>query len=382
MHIVHLLSNPNVGGAETFALNVTRSWQRAGHCVRVVNLWEDIAGIRQIFESAGVEYMSIPCGHRRINFRRLGRVFRFFRENPPDIALVYGLRLQLMMRLFRGRLPRQTRVLTMLRGADPWRKIWHILMDRWTVRRFDCHVACSQAVQDIFLRREHYPPNRTLCIPNGIDLVRFARKQTKPISRQELGIPDNAVVCTTVANFRSIKGHSFLIDSMIANAQAMLDQPIWFLWLGKDQGELAGYSQRLSEAGLAHRVVIPGQVLDVRPYLAASNLFILPSESEGMPRALMEAMAMGLPAVATNVDGTGEVLRNGIDGYLVEYGDVEAMAGRILELADEPDRCKAMGESAIQRIRENFDIDSIAEEYLKLFGSLLEESRSGVNNCV
>ena len=168
------------------------------------------------------------------------------------------------------------------------------------------------------------------------------------------------------------------------HARRLRSLDLCFLWLG-DHGEawetLRG---RMAAAGLADRVMAPGQIADVRPYLAASDLFVLPSQSEGMPRALMEAMAMGLPAIATNVGGVPDVLRHGRDGVLVPHGDSDAIgrghchAGLRFRFAGVPGVRRA--DAVSRRVS---TLTAVADEYLMLFDCLRtsapSDRKSGLN---
>ncbi len=373
MRIALLYSNPSIGGAETFGVAVSKCW-RPEHDVAIVNAWPGGGELREYAQEQQVPFIAIDSGSGLLAPRNLQKLLAVLMTGRFDIVMVFGLRLQLVMRLLGvSRLPLASWI-TMLRGLDPWRRWHHVLADRWTQHRFSCHVACSRAVFHTWLRREKYPAGRVVVIPNGIDVAYFAPGAAAPAARSELGIPRGATLCATVANLRSIKGHGFLTDTLVRHAERFRALGLWFLWLGGHQQSWEPVRSRLAAAGLADRVLAPGRVRDVRPYLAAADLCVFPSQSEGMPRALMEAMSLGIPAVATDVGGTSEVLRHSRDGVLVGYGDVDAMANAIASLASDPIRRRNLGESARQRIRSAFDIQAVSEEYLTLFECLRDDS--------
>ncbi|HBO44493.1 MAG TPA: hypothetical protein DD670_11275, partial [Planctomycetaceae bacterium] len=222
--------------------------------------------------------------------------------------------------------------------------------------------------------------DRLVLIPNGIDVRGFSPSAFPRRTRRELGLPERGLVCTTVANMRPVKGYDFLVDSLTRHTKRLKTFDLSFLWLGDHHEQWRGLKRRLDDAGLGGRVFAPGIVTDVRPYLAASDLFVLPSQSEGMPRALMEAMAMGIPAVATNVGGTSDVLRHDKDGILVSHGDHEALANAILELSSNTARREAMGRSAKHRIADCFDIRIVGKEYLRLFECLRDSTEPDVSS--
>jgi glycosyltransferase involved in cell wall biosynthesis len=122
---------------------------------------------------------------------------------------------------------------------------------------------------------------------------------------------------------------------------------------------------------LAGRVVVRGYQHDVRPYLAAMDIFVLPSRSEGMPNALMEAMSMGCACVTTRVGGTGELLDDGRAGVVVDYGDREALAARIVELVDDQEKRRLLGVLARKRMVDHFSMERWMDDYQNLYDDAL-----------
>jgi glycosyltransferase involved in cell wall biosynthesis len=378
MRIALLYSNPCIGGAETFGLAAAARWSKR-HDVAIVNLWNGGGLLKEASRVAGVRFIAIDGGARWFRPSAAWKLRSALAAETPDIVCVFGFRLQLLTRILRSYLTPAAIWVTMLRGEDAWRNRAHVLADRWTQHRFACHVGCSRAICGLWAAREQYPVNRLVFIPNGIDLSRFSPSRSSSPLRRELGLPESGLLCVTIANMRPVKGYDFLVDSLAKNAQRFGALDISFLWVGGHHGQWELLRQRLRDAGLNERVIAPGCVADVRPYLAASDLCVLPSQSEGMPRALMEAMAMGLPVVATNVGGIPDVVRDGRDGLLVPYGDQESLASAICSLAADRARLRRMGESARERIAASFDIEAVADEYTRLFEFLRDCALSDVD---
>jgi len=375
LRIRHFFSNPMIGGAESFALSISPFWQRMGHDVTVVNLWNGGGGLKKACEKEGIPITLIDAGCRRFYLKAISKVHRFVQSDQVDINLVYGVRLQLLMRLIRSGC-NTSQWITMLRGQNPWRKNWHSLLDRWTQGRFSCHVGCSREICRTWAVRERYHADRLFYIPNGIALSQYPQLPKKLQARAELNLPANAILAITVANLRPIKGHKFFLNSLAEIADWIRTTQLYFLWLGSDMGLWEKMRAQLSRMGLTDRVIYRGAVHNIPQYLEASDFFILPSESEGMPRALMEAMAASLPVVATNVGGTPDVLRDEVDGFLVDYGDKLTLADRIRKMVLSESIRKAMGKSARERIETTFDMETIAAEYVKLFW-LMQNSSLG-----
>ncbi|MFW6193864.1 MAG: glycosyltransferase, partial [Gemmatimonadota bacterium] len=125
--------------------------------------------------------------------------------------------------------------------------------------------------------------------------------------------------------------------------------------------------------GLDNRVHLLGLRSDVADLLAGSDLFLLSSVSEAASLSILEAMAVGLPVVATRVGGNPEVVVEGETGHLVPPGDLEAFADRVVELLRRPDLRRRMGEAGRRRVRTEFHLDRVADRYLRLYGELVGE---------
>lgn len=209
-------------------------------------------------------------------------------------------------------------------------------------------------------------------IKNGIDVTHYAaRPEERAALRTRLGVPPDAPLVGTVAVFRRQKR----LDLWLEAAARLVANPgpgarAQFLLVG--DGPLRDEVRALVRAlGLEGRVHLPGLQEDVRPYLWAMDLFLSSSEFEGLPVALLEAMAAGVPPVVTRVGGVPEVVEPGRSGLLVEFGDPGALAAEAARLlADEPVRL-AMGQAATVRVREAFDVARMAGELERLYAEIL-----------
>jgi glycosyltransferase involved in cell wall biosynthesis len=129
-------------------------------------------------------------------------------------------------------------------------------------------------------------------------------------------------------------------------------------------------AKRLAALGLGAKVQLLGERRDVAVILALSDLFVLPSRWEGMPNAVLEAMAAGLPVLATRVDGTLDVVRDGETGILVPPGDDRALAAALLAIGRDPARRRSLGAAGRRRTEEAFSIDRFVDGFERLYLSL------------
>ncbi len=205
--------------------------------------------------------------------------------------------------------------------------------------------------------------NRIRVIPNGIDISRFGNGGDRATIRRALGLPDDAVIGMCTARLARQKGHSWFITA--ANPVLTRFPKLHFVLVG-DGPLRKEMTEQVRGTGLEGRVLLLGERTDVSELLAGSDLFVLPSLWEGMSLALLEAMASGLPVIATDVSGTRQVIRDGVDGLLVTPQDRGALQTALIELLTNPVRAKGLGQAARARV-ESFTIEKRARAYLDLY---------------
>jgi glycosyltransferase involved in cell wall biosynthesis len=218
------------------------------------------------------------------------------------------------------------------------------LLLRLVIPRFDAVIAVSAGAQQSMPRRLR---ERVRVIVHGV-VLDDARgdEDDRRRTRRELGISDDEVVIVSVANLRREKGHDVLLQA----AQVLLrdDVPVRFLLVG--DGELAGDVRALHSAlDLDDRVRFLGSRLDAIRILAASDVFVLASLHEGFPVSLMEALAVGVPVVATAVGGVPEAITPGVEGLVVPPGSVDLLAEAIRQVATDADLRHRMAAAAARK---------------------------------
>jgi glycosyltransferase involved in cell wall biosynthesis len=216
------------------------------------------------------------------------------------------------------------------------------------------------------LSRRHRPPLETLY--HGPDPAAVGRWVGADGVRDEFGIPDGVPIVGTVANLKTHKGHKYLLRAAVRVREVHPQARFVLVGLGPLEAELR---REASELGLDGAVIFTGFREDAQRLMQAFDLFVLPSLHEGLPIALVEAMALGVPAVVTRAGGTPEVIREGRDGYLVEPRDPDALAARIAGLLSDDDLRQRMGAEARLRA-EVFDIRRSVERMEGLYRELLQ----------
>jgi glycosyltransferase involved in cell wall biosynthesis len=239
--------------------------------------------------------------------------------------------------------------------------------NRRTYRRNDHVFAVSEDVRSTIRlpRRGPNPPVETLY--HGLDPGSVGRWGSSAGIREELGLPEAAPLVGTVANFRPDKGHRFLLEAALRVRRDLPEVRFVLVGLGPVEER---ERRRVAEMGLQETVMFAGYREDAPRVAGACDLFVLPSVREGLPLALLEAMAVGVPPVVTAAGGMPEVVRGGVDGIVVPVGDTRALASAILSLLGDPARRGRMARSARARAAE-FDIRRTVRRMEEVYGSLL-----------
>jgi len=208
-------------------------------------------------------------------------------------------------------------------------------------------------------------------IPSGIALSEVQSVRVDPAAkREELGLPADGVIIGTVGRLVPVKGHAWIIRAV---PHVVAEFPnARFVFVG--DGPLLGELRRLGEElGVGRHLIFLGSRRDVPECLSTFDLFCLPSLNEGMGRALIEAMAVGCPVVATRVGGIPDIVVDGTTGLLVLPRDDRALAEAILTLLRDRSRRVAYGEAARRRIDGRFDVETMVRNIERLYDAVWQE---------
>jgi glycosyltransferase involved in cell wall biosynthesis len=236
----------------------------------------------------------------------------------------------------------------------------------------DAVVANSDAVAADVLKRERLDPRKLRIIRNGVELIEGLRADERTSRRRALGMPDDGLVVGCVASFQPVKRHDLLIDAFASLVEA---EPRARLLLVGDGPLRTELQRRIHAAGLEERVRLHGWELDPRPLYGTFDLVVQASRSEGLPNALLEAAAAGLPIVATAAGGTREIIVDGQTGLLVPINDGEALARALRRAASDRSLRERLGANARQHVARAFGIERFVAEFTALYEELAAAKR-------
>jgi glycosyltransferase involved in cell wall biosynthesis len=220
------------------------------------------------------------------------------------------------------------------------------------------------------------PTQKATLVGNGIDSSAIAKKvglEARDKIRKEFGISDEAFVIVNVARFEPQKGHFFLLQTL-KHLLSQVNRKVFLLLvgIGIDQEKIEAEVKRLE---LQDTVYFTGYRQDVPDILSASDVSVMASHYEGIPRALMESMALGLPVVATDVPGTHSLIQSGQTGLLVEYGDVSGLSSAIAKVLNDPELAGRLGKNGKHLVQTKFDEYTVADRVEAVYNHILNRNK-------
>ena len=237
--------------------------------------------------------------------------------------------------------------------TDP--RPWALPADTWT-NRFSTHViAVSESTRAFVEASEHVPANRTSTIHNGIDCQTFRpRPELRDQVRRQWDLPGDAFVIAGIGRLTYQKNFALFLE--VAASVLRLHPEAFFVLAGTGEDEPALRDQA-SGLGIAERVRFLGFVADMSALYPALDLLLLTSRYEGLPITILEAMAVGIPIVASKLDGIAEVLADGKEAALVPSGEAPAFSSRLCALIESPAQARQYTDAALAKVRAHYSAE-------------------------
>jgi len=236
----------------------------------------------------------------------------------------------------------------------------------------DAIFAVTRELRDFHARQAWIRPERMGVTYNGVDTQRFAPcRESRIAMRKELGLAEESFVVGAVGRLVPIKDHQTLLKAVALLSGSGIDVRVLLVGSGPEREKL----QSQATYALEGRVCFVGDSSRVPEMLNAMDVFVLPSLGEGMSNTLLEAMACGLPVLATNVGGNAEIIENNLNGCLFTPGDAEWLADRLKLLARDPALIHQLGTAARNRAIESFSLSRMLENYRSFYLDLAARRR-------
>lgn len=367
IRIAMLITDLEPGGAERCLVELATGISRSRFEPRIYCLAPPPEPHRSLvprLEAAGMDVCFLS-GRRTWHFPQVvRRLVRQFRADQPDLVQSMLFHANIVGRMA-ARRAGIDRVVSGIRVAER-RSRWHLWLDNRTQAAVDRYVCVSEAVARFSHDQGRLPLDKLLVIPNGIDLPRFEGQQ--PAEPEQLGVAAGARVATFVGRIARQKGVDWLVEQLPLWLSEQDRTEVLFVGEGPLRKRLQG---RCVALGVAERVHWLGWRADVAAILKASDLLLLPSRWEGMPNAVLEAMAAGLPVLASDCEGVGELLGPGAAMQTAPFGEARPWAQRAARLLGDRQLNEQLGVENRMRVQKHFSLRTMIESYEALWEALV-----------
>lgn len=358
------ITDLDAGGAERALVQIATRLVPLGWSPKVFCLSGPGALVEPL-EQAGIPVVCLGASDRR-RWRAVRQLTRELRAWRPALVQTFLFHANLAGRWSAWRAGIGTTVCG-VRVAErdaPWR----MRLDRWTQLLVRKNVCVSQGVADFMVREVGIAAEKVCVIPNGVDFERYAAGEA--FDWRELGIASPARVVLFVGRLHPQKGPELLLRALLPRLRSTADVHLVYVGEGPLRETL---EERITAEGLPTRVHLCGRREDVPALLRAATCLAAPSRWEGMPNVILEAMAAGCPVVATNVEGSRELIEDGVSGVLCEPESEAGLLGALEQVLETPDPRARFRDKSQTVARENFAWSTVASRYDILYRQLLSD---------
>ncbi len=360
--ILILIKGLGIGGAEKLISEGARFWDRDrfDYTVAYVLPWKNqLVGE---LEALGID-VELIGSDRGLTPSTLSRLRDLIRKGRIDLVHAHLPTMGIVARLA-SPVPV---VYTEHNMADSYRPLTR-MANRLTYGRNRAAMAVSGAVAGSV---SSWPGPPVGVIPNGVAV--HVEDEAAAAAREELGLAPDAALVAHVGNIRPGKGHDVLIDAATILLRSRPDVTIVSIGGEKYPGDLARVQGRASEAGLGQSLRFLGRRTDALSFVAAADVFVNPSSVEGLPVAILEAMALSRPVVATAAGGVPGIVKDGETGLLVEPEDPEALADGIRRMLSDRDLANRLAGAARELVDKEYGLEPMVRATEEVYRQVLGE---------
>lgn len=372
-HVVHVVHGFGTGGLENGMVNLFNSLppERFRHTVVALTGYGDF---RRRIHAQKVDFHALD----RAPGQGLGwtlRLLKLLRQLQPD--LVHTRNLAALEAQFVAAAAGIRATVHGEHGRDVfdlYGQNWKYNLLRRAARPFvSNYIAVSRDLETWLRLVVRVPPRKLHQIYNGVDSVKFhPREGARPEVLPPGFAGEGAVVFGSVGRMAEVKDYPTLAQAFVRLHEAHPERAARARLAIVGEGPARAECQAiLQAANLAHLAWLPGERHDIPELMQALDVFVLPSKNEGVSNTILEALASGLPVIATAVGGNVEVVQNGVNGTLVAPGDAEALAEALLAYLDTPGRIAEQGASARQHAEQRFSLEVMADAYATVYEQTL-----------
>jgi sugar transferase (PEP-CTERM/EpsH1 system associated) len=370
LKVTHLVLSLDVGGLERVVLDLVREGQALGQSVSVLCL-ERPGVLACQAEALGAR---VACASKTDGLHpwMVWRLFKILRQLRPDVLHSHHIGA-----LFYGGLAARAAGVPVVVHSEHGKHYAVRRRTRWLGRIAGCTIArffcVSQDIAEEVEQSRIVSRAKIRVVPNGIDTERFRKPGDPPTLRQMLGIPPGAPVVGTIGRLHEIKQQDLLLRAFAKLRDRMPEAHLLLVGDGPLMGDLRGLAAQL---GLGDAVHFAGYQARPEQFLHLMNVFALTSRSEGMPLAILEAWAAGVPVVASRVGGVPQLIQHGQTGLLFEPGDESGLIEALSAVVGDPVLARAVRDGGHERVEASFTLAGMAAAYHAQYLALLTRRRT------
>lgn len=364
--ILYLIVTLPVGGAEEHLLSLIRNLDRSRYDPLVCCIGKS-GPIGGEIEKTGVRLVELGMLSRGGFDRRIVRMIREVLRREK-ISLLHS---HLYHANFYGRLAafqEHIPAVCTIHNTYARPKLHRRFLNRWLARRSSRIIAVSGPVHDDIVRYDGVAPSKITVIPNGVDMSRFDISLSREQSRERLGVPLEGFLVGAIGRLEEQKGLSYLIEAIRILVEGGKNVSLFVVGSGREEGRLR---EQAANSGIADSVFFLGTRRDVPELYRAMDVFALSSLWEGGPITLLEAMASGVPVVATPVGFVPEVLQDGKNGFIVPIRDPEELAEALWKVHEDPFTAEAAAQAGRETVRDRYSHQFLAERVMAVYEETL-----------
>lgn len=369
--VLHLRSSGGLLGAESVIIELAKHSSHFGY--------ESIIGAVKNIDDPFPEFIhyaqeaKIPCvifdGKGRVDLVRAKEIRDYVNNNAIDILHCHGYKEDFYGIVSRVKIPKVATNHLWKKGRI--KEIFYDTIDALFLRFFDRVIGVSDEIVSIMKDKGIRSPH---LIPNGIDINKYSIEPKSNALLRKYNLNEGATIIGMVSILSPVKGHKYSILAMEKIVRSFPNAYLLVIGDGPLKGELMQLVEKLR---LGPNVIFAGRQNNIPAFLSIIDIFLLSSLAEGLPMALLEAMASGKAVIATDVGENGKVICNGINGYLIPPADDEAIERKLTLLIQNKAEISKLGKNARNCVVENYSSSLMSKNYCELYDSVIAETGSG-----
>ena len=362
MKILHTESSLGYGGQEMRIVKESQGMRKLGHKVSL--LCPEEAQISNLARQHGLPVFNLPIGKKRIS--AVFSLSRWLKDNPQDVINTHSSTDSWLVALATRMMSTRPAIVRTRHISAP---IPDNLSSRWLYTRSCDHIVTTgEKLRQTLININHYSADHVTSVRTGIDLDYF-HPGDKAQARIRLGLDKKAFIIGIVATLRSWKGHRYLI-----RAFKQLSDPSSILLIVGDGPQWEALHNLVDGLGLQERVIFAGRQNNVAEWMNAMDIFCLPSyANEGVPQALMQSQACGIPAITTLNGSINEAVIAGETAIIVEPQDSNSILTALEAMYNDKDRRAAMSEAASLNAKKHFSINQMIDSMTTIFSAAINK---------